>query len=120
MGTSVAAAYTDVFRGLPMLLVLFIVGYGIPGLQLQGAPQSTFVLGIIALVLTYSAYVSEVLRAGINSVHRGQRDAVRPVHAGGRIRAGHNAPLPASARTIRGAVPKYVSATPQSTKPTAR
>jgi polar amino acid transport system permease protein len=72
-----AAAYTDIFRGLPMLLVLFIVGYGIPGLQLQGAPQSTFVLGIIALVLTYSAYVSEVLRAGINSVHPSQRAAAR-------------------------------------------
>lgn len=72
-----AAAYTDVFRGLPMLLVLFIVGYGIPGLRLKGAPSSPFVLGIIALVLTYSAYVAEVLRAGIESVHPSQRAAAR-------------------------------------------
>src|SRR5437588_482960 len=63
--------------GLAMLLVLFIVGYGVPGLQLQGAPQSTFVLGISALVLTYSAYVAEVFRAGINSVHPSQRAAAR-------------------------------------------
>src|SRR4051812_27802262 len=73
----VAAAYTDIFRGLPLLLVLFVVGYGLPGLQLQGTPQSTFVLGIIVLVLTYSAYVAEVLRAGINSVHPSQRAAAR-------------------------------------------
>ncbi|BEP12894.1 amino acid ABC transporter permease [Acidothermaceae bacterium B102] len=72
-----AAAYTDVFRGLPMLLVLFIVGYGIPGLRLKGAPSSPFVLGIIALVLTYTAYVAEVLRAGIESVHPSQRAAAR-------------------------------------------
>ncbi len=72
-----AAAYTDIFRGMPMLLVLFIVGYGIPGLQLQGAPSSPFVLGIIALVLTYSAYVAEVLRAGIESIHPSQRAAAR-------------------------------------------
>jgi polar amino acid transport system permease protein len=73
----VAAAYTDIFRGLPMLLVLFIVGYGIPGLRLKGAPQSTFVLGIIVLVLTYTAYVAEVFRAGIESVHPSQRAAGR-------------------------------------------
>jgi len=71
------AAYTDVFRGLPLLLVLYVVGYGIPGLGLQGAPSSPFVLGIIALVLTYSAYVAEVLRAGIESIHPSQRAAAR-------------------------------------------
>jgi polar amino acid transport system permease protein len=72
-----AAAYVDIFRGLPLLLVLYIVGYGLPGLRLTGAPNSPFVLGIIALVLTYTAYVAEVFRAGIESVHPSQRAAAR-------------------------------------------
>jgi polar amino acid transport system permease protein len=57
--------------------VLFIIGYGIPGLRLSGVPTSTFVLGIAVLVITYSAYVSEVFRAGIESVHPSQRAAAR-------------------------------------------
>jgi polar amino acid transport system permease protein len=72
-----AAMYTDIFRGLPFLIVLLLVGYGIPSLRLQGAPQSPFVLCIIALVLTYSAYVAEVFRAGIESVHPSQSASAR-------------------------------------------
>lgn len=72
-----ATAYVDVFRGIPFLVVLYLVGYGLPGLRLQGVPKSPFVLGIIALVLTYSAYVAEVFRAGIESVHPSQRAAAR-------------------------------------------
>jgi polar amino acid transport system permease protein len=72
-----AALYTDIFRGLPLLLVIFLVGFGLPSLRLAGLPQSPFVLGIIALVLTYSAYVAEVLRAGIESVHPSQRASAR-------------------------------------------
>jgi polar amino acid transport system permease protein len=72
-----ATAYTDVFRGLPLILVIFLVGYGIPSLRLAGAPSSPFVLCIIALVLTYTAYVAEVFRAGIQSVHPSQRASAR-------------------------------------------
>lgn len=72
-----AALYVDVFRGLPLLIVLYLVGYGIPSLRIQGAPTSPFVLAIIALVLTYTAYVAEVLRAGIESVHPSQRASAR-------------------------------------------
>jgi polar amino acid transport system permease protein len=72
-----AALYTDIFRGLPLLLVIFLVGFGLPSLRLAGLPQSPFVLAIIALVLTYSAYVAEVLRAGIESVHPSQRASAR-------------------------------------------
>jgi polar amino acid transport system permease protein len=71
------AAYTDIFRGLPLLLVILLVGYGVPGLRLAGAPKSEMVLCIIALVLTYSAYVAEVFRAGIESIHLSQRSAAR-------------------------------------------
>ena len=72
-----ATAYVDIVRGLPLLLVLYIVGYGVPALRLQGAPTSPFVLGTIALTITYSAYVAEVFRAGIESVHPSQRAAAR-------------------------------------------
>jgi polar amino acid transport system permease protein len=72
-----AALYTDVFRGLPFLIVLLLVGYGVPSLRLHGAPQSPFVLCIIALVLTYTAYVAEVFRAGIESVHPSQSASAR-------------------------------------------
>jgi polar amino acid transport system permease protein len=72
-----ATVFVDVFRGLPVLIVLYLVGFGVPALRLQGAPNSPFVLCIIALVLTYTAYVAEVFRAGIESVHPSQRAAAR-------------------------------------------
>lgn len=73
----VATIYTDVFRGMPLLLVLFLVGLGIPGLRLAFVPNSAVFLGTVALVLTYSAYVAEVIRAGIEGVNPTQRQAAR-------------------------------------------
>jgi len=72
-----AAAYTDVFRGLPLLLVIFLLGFGVPALQLRGLPSDAVIWGGAALVLTYSSYVAEVFRAGIESVHPSQRAAAR-------------------------------------------
>ncbi|MFF9853049.1 amino acid ABC transporter permease [Streptomyces litmocidini] len=72
-----ATVYVDVFRGVPTLLLVFLVGFGLPALQLQGTPSDPWVLGVIALVLSYAAYVGEVLRAGLNSVHPAQRNAAR-------------------------------------------
>ncbi|MFJ7126202.1 amino acid ABC transporter permease [Streptomyces sp. NPDC098101] len=72
-----AAVYVDVFRGVPTLLLVFLIGFGLPALQLQGTPSEPWVLGVIALVLSYAAYVGEVLRAGLNSVHPAQRNAAR-------------------------------------------
>ena len=74
---ALATAYVDLFRGLPLIIVLYLVGFGVPGLRLQGVPTDPVVLGAIALMLTYSAYVAEVLRAGIESVHPSQRAAAR-------------------------------------------
>ena len=74
---ALAAAYTDVFRGLPLLLVIFLLGLGVPALRIEGLTNSVVVWGSAALVLTYSAYVAEVLRAGIESVHPTQRMAAR-------------------------------------------
>ncbi len=74
----VAIVYTDVFRGVPVLLVIFIVGFGLPALQLAFiSEQSVFTYGVIALVLVYSAYVAEVYRAGIDSVHPSQLAGAR-------------------------------------------
>lgn len=72
-----AAAYTDIFRGTPFLIVLYLIGFGIPALGFNDKPIDAAVLGTIALVLCYSAYVSEVLRAGIEAVHPSQRLAAR-------------------------------------------
>jgi polar amino acid transport system permease protein len=67
-----AIGYTDVFRGLPTLLVVFVACLGIPALNLTGLPTSLTVLGTIALILCYGAYVAEVVRAGIDSIHPSQ------------------------------------------------
>ncbi|MRJ75719.1 ABC transporter permease subunit [Aeromicrobium sp. SMF47] len=64
-----AVLYTDIFRGTPTLLVVLLVGFGLPALQLTGVPTSLFWLGVIALTLSYGAYVAEVIRAGILSIH---------------------------------------------------
>jgi polar amino acid transport system permease protein len=73
----VATAYVDLFRGIPLIIVLYLVGFGFPALGLQGMPTSPFVLGTAAIVLVYGAYVAEVFRAGIESVHPSQRAAAR-------------------------------------------
>ncbi|MFB4310848.1 amino acid ABC transporter permease [Actinomadura sp. GTD37] len=74
---ALAVAYTDVFRGIPTILLVYLVGFGLPALQLQGVPGSPAVLGGFALVLSYGAYVAEVFRAGIDSIHPSQQAAAR-------------------------------------------
>jgi polar amino acid transport system permease protein len=72
-----SAAYTDSFRAVPTILVIALLGYGMPALELQGIPESDIFWAIIALTLVYSAYVAEVYRAGIASVHASQTAAAR-------------------------------------------
>jgi polar amino acid transport system permease protein len=72
-----ATMYVDIFRGVPTILVIFLLGFGVPALRLQGVPTSPVFWGIAALVLSYGAYVAEVFRAGIGSVHPSQRMAAR-------------------------------------------
>ena len=69
------AVYTDVLRGVPTILLVFLVGFGVPALELEGLPTGPVVLGGVALSLSYSAYVAEVYRAGIDSIHPSQRSA---------------------------------------------
>ncbi len=73
-----ARVYVDFFRGLPLIIVLYLVGFGIPGLRLEWLGRiPAEVLGTVALTMTYSAYVAEVFRAGIESIHPSQRLAAR-------------------------------------------
>jgi polar amino acid transport system permease protein len=75
---ALAIAYTDFFRGTPIIVVAFIIGFGLPGLQLSWvSDRSVMTYGVITLTLVYTAYVTEVYRAGIESVHASQRAAAR-------------------------------------------
>jgi polar amino acid transport system permease protein len=74
---AMAVAYTDLFRGIPTILVVYILGFGAPALQIEGVPTDPLFWGIVSLVLVYSAYVAEVYRAGIESVHASQDAAAR-------------------------------------------
>jgi polar amino acid transport system permease protein len=72
-----ATAYTDFFRGVPTILVIYILGFGAPALDLAGVPREPIFWGVVSLVLVYSAYVAEVYRAGIESIHPSQEAAAR-------------------------------------------
>ena len=74
---ALAVGYADLFRGIPTILVLYLLGFGAPGLGISGVPNDPLFWGIVGLVLVYSAYVSEVYRAGIESVHPSQEAAAR-------------------------------------------
>ena len=70
--------YVDFFRGVPLILVVYALGLGVPALRLPFiSSQSNTIYGVAALTLSYSAYVSEVYRAGLNSVHQSQVAAAR-------------------------------------------
>ena len=73
---AIAQFYTTIMRGIPMLVVLYLIGFGIPGLQLFGRIPPA-ILGTIAIVMSYSAYVGEVLRAGFEDVHPSMRASAR-------------------------------------------
>jgi polar amino acid transport system permease protein len=74
---ALAIVYADFFRGVPTILVIALLAFGAPALQLSWVPTSVVFWGIVGLVLIYSAYVSEVYRAGIDSVHPSQDAAAR-------------------------------------------
>ncbi len=74
---ALAIVYTDLLRGIPTILVIFMLGFGMPALGLEWIPDSQFFWAAVALILVYTAYVSEVYRAGIESVHPSQDAAAR-------------------------------------------
>lgn len=70
-----AILYTDIFRGIPVILIVYLIGFGVPGLGLPRPWNSPYIWGSLALILTYSAYVAEIYRSGIESIHASQRAA---------------------------------------------
>jgi polar amino acid transport system permease protein len=74
---ALAIVYTDFFRGVPTILVILMLGTGMPALGVEVIPTSQLFWAVVALVLVYTAYVSEVYRAGIESVHPSQEAAAR-------------------------------------------
>lgn len=74
---ALAVLYIDIVRGIPILLIILILGFGVPALQLEGVPNSALFWGVAALVISYSAYTAEVYRAGIDSVPESQRMSAR-------------------------------------------
>jgi len=96
---ALAIAYADFFRGVPTILVIALLGFGAPALQVKGVPTSVIFWGIVSLVLVYTAYVSEVYRAGIESVHPSQEAAARSLGLT-RLQALRHVILPQAVRRV--------------------
>ena len=94
-----ATMYVDLFRALPGVLVIYVLGFGIPGLRLPGVPNDPFFWGVVALTLLYSAYVSEVYRAGIDSIHPSQAAAARSLGLS-QLQAMRHVVLPQAVRRV--------------------
>lgn len=94
-----ATVYADVFRALPGVLVIYILGFGIPALGIAGVPTDPFVYAVLSLTLIYSAYVSEVYRAGIDSIHPSQEAAARSLGLS-RVQALRFVVLPQAVRRV--------------------
>lgn len=73
----ISIGYTDLFRGIPTILIVYLLGFGVPAMQLPGVPRSNAFWAVVALILSYSAYVAEVYRAGIESIHPSQIASAR-------------------------------------------
>lgn len=95
-----AAVYCDIFRGTPVVILIYLFGFGLPALELSGVPKDPILLAGIALTLAYSAYVAEVYRAGITSIHPTQSDAALAVGLT-RIQSLRFVVLPQAIRRVR-------------------
>jgi len=73
----ISAAYVDFFRGVPLILLILMLGFGLPALDIPGLPRSAFFWGLTALSLSYSAYTAEIYRSGIDAVPESQRSSAR-------------------------------------------
>ncbi|TFH18891.1 MAG: amino acid ABC transporter permease [Acidimicrobiales bacterium] len=74
---ALAIVYIDVLRGIPVILLVFLIGFGVPALGLSREWANPLIWGTVTLVLSYSAYTAEIIRSGIDSVHESQRAAAR-------------------------------------------
>lgn len=72
-----SVVFTDVLRGIPTILLILLLGFGVPALDIAGLPNSSWFWGLVALVLSYSAYTAEIYRSGIDAVPESQRSSAR-------------------------------------------
>lgn len=72
-----AIIYTDIFRGIPLVLLILLLGFGLPALDISGLPRSATFWGLVALTLSYGAYTAEIYRSGIDAVPESQRASAR-------------------------------------------
>lgn len=100
-----ATVYVDVVRGIPTIILLYLLGFGIPALRLQGVPNSQEFWAIMTLVISYSAYVAEVYRAGIESVHESQRAAARSLG----LRSGQSMRFVVLPQAVRRVIPPLLN-----------
>jgi polar amino acid transport system permease protein len=94
-----AIVYIDLFRGLPSILIIYVLGLGIPALGIPGLTTDVYVWGVVALVLVWSAYVAEVYRSGIDSVHPSQDAAARSLGLSG-LQSFRHVVLPQAVRRV--------------------
>lgn len=76
---ALAVVFIDVFRGIPLILLILLLGFGVPALEIPGLPSSAMFWGITALTLSYSAYTAEIFRSGIDAVAESQRSSARAI-----------------------------------------
>jgi polar amino acid transport system permease protein len=76
---ALVVGYIDLIRGIPIILLILLLGFGVPALDLPGVPNTNWFWGLTALIISYSAYTAEVYRSGIDSVHESQRMAGRSI-----------------------------------------
>ncbi len=72
-----SVVYVDLLRGIPTFLLIVLLGFGVPSLQLDGVPNGALFWAVVALVLSYSAYTAEILRSGVDAVPESQRSSAR-------------------------------------------
>lgn len=94
------AIYCDLFRGIPVILLVYLIGFGIPALGVTGLLSEPIFLACVALSLAYGAYVAEVYRAGIASVHRTQTDSALAIGLT-QLQALRHVVLPQAVRRVR-------------------
>ena len=76
---ALAIGFIDVMRGIPMILLILLLGFGVPALDISGVPSGAMFWGVTALTLSYAAYTAEIIRSGIDAVPESQRASARAI-----------------------------------------
>jgi polar amino acid transport system permease protein len=94
-----AIVFIDVLRGIPLILLILLLGFGVPALQISGLPEGAMFWGVTALTLSYGAYTAEIIRSGIGAVPESQRASARAIGLT-QLQALRHAILPQAVRNV--------------------